>query len=227
MKVKPLLILFSIVFLLMCYATFMNSLQLIRFVSPLVVILLASHLVLETKLKGRYHKRIMTGLICAWIGDLFAIFHPGQIPYSAAALCLGIVFYIRAFALDYKSNPELKIPYFLGIAIGLALICSGFFFYLQPTLGAYQFPVLMYVVIMLFFSIMAINRYGRVNIYSFKLSLASVFLFMCSNGVLAFNHFVLPIPNAATLCVASYMAAQCLMVYAAISRKLVTTETEI
>ncbi|WP_443947583.1 lysoplasmalogenase [Pedobacter sp. AW1-32] len=224
---KPLLLLFLIISILQCFAEFMDVAILRSITKLLTVPVLATFLILETKLKGRFHKRIMIGLVFAWIADILLTVYPNHFLYPSAALFLNVVFYIRAFSLDYKSNPDFKIPYFLYITIALAVFCSGFFFYLQPNLGPFQFPVLMYLIAMVFLAIMAVNRFGRVNLLSFKFTLAAVFFLLCSNAFLALNSFVYVIPNAATLILATYITAQYLIVAGTIERKLVVTATEI
>jgi uncharacterized membrane protein YhhN len=108
-----------------------------------------------------------------------------------------------------------------------AIFCSGLFFYLQPRLGVMQFPVLMYAIIITFMAIMAVNRYGKVNIFSFKLMLYGALFFLLSDSALAVNKFAQPIPQAGALIMATYMIAQYLMVYGTITRELVVKRTEV
>ncbi|MNR32297.1 YhhN-like protein [compost metagenome] len=147
--------------------------------------------------------------------------------YGLAAFLVCHIFYIRAFILDHKSNPKHRTPYFLWVVGVFAIFCSGLFFYLQPKLGVMQFPVLMYAIIICVMAIMAVNRYGKVNIFSFKLILYGALFFLLSDSVLAVNKFSQPIPQAGVLIMATYMIAQYLIVYGTISRQLVVTRTEV
>lgn len=90
-----------------------------------------------------------------------------------------------------------------------------------------QFPVLMYAIIICVMALMAVNRYGKVNIFSFKLILYGALFFLLSDSVLAVNKFAQPIPQGGALIMATYMIAQYLIVYGTIERKLVVTRTEV
>jgi uncharacterized membrane protein YhhN len=212
------------------YAEYANNIQLRNFSKPLIVVVLLAWLYLSTNLKGRFHKRIFTGLIFALAGDIFLMLQtnrPVFFIYGLIAFLLCHIFYIRAFTLDHKSNPNYKNPYFLWAVGAFAIFCSGLFFYLQPRLGVMQFPVLMYAIIITFMAIMAVNRYGKVNIFSFKLMLYGALFFLLSDSALAVNKFAQPIPQAGALIMATYMIAQYLMVYGTITRELVVKRTEV
>jgi uncharacterized membrane protein YhhN len=230
MKTKLFSILFFAVFILQLYAEYSNDNYLRNFTKPLITIVLMIWLFLSTKLKGRFHKRILTGLVFAFAGDVLLMMqaeNANLFMYGLIAFLLCHIFYIRAFTLDHKSNPNFKNPYFLWAVGAFAIFCSGLFFYLQPNLGAMQFPVLMYAIIITLMAIMAVNRYGKVNIFSFKLILYGALFFLLSDSVLAVNKFSTPIAQGGSLIMASYMIAQYLIVYGTIERKLVITKTEI
>jgi uncharacterized membrane protein YhhN len=230
MKTKLFSFIFFLVFVIQLYAEYANNIQLRNFSKPLIVVVLLAWLYLSTNLKGRFHKRIFTGLIFALAGDIFLMLQtnrPVFFIYGLIAFLLCHIFYIRAFTLDHKSNPNYKNPYFLWAVGAFAIFCSGLFFYLQPRLGVMQFPVLMYAIIITFMVIMAVNRYGKVNIFSFKLMLYGALFFLLSDSALAVNKFAQPIPQAGALIMATYMIAQYLMVYGTITRELVVKRTEV
>lgn len=230
MKTKLFSIIFAIVFIIQLYAETVGNIQLRNFSKPLIVITLLAWLYLSTNLKGRFHKRIFTGLIFALAGDIFLMLQTGRsgfFIYGLIAFLLCHIFYIRAFILDHKSNPSLKNGFFLWVVGALIIFCVGLFFYLQPFLGAMQFAVLFYAIIITFMAIMAVNRYGKVNIFSYKLIVYGALFFLLSDSALAVNKFALPIPQAGVLIMATYMIAQYLIVYGTVERKLVVTKTEI
>ncbi|WP_316844864.1 lysoplasmalogenase [Pedobacter psychrodurus] len=230
MKTKLFSFIFFLVFVIQLYAEYANNAELRNFSKPLIVVVLLAWLCLSTSLKGRFHKRIFTGLIFALAGDILLMLQSGRpnfFMYGLIAFLLCHIFYIRAFTLDHKSNPSHKTPYFLWAVGAFAIFCSGLFFYLQPNLGALQFPVLMYAIIICVMALMAVNRYGKVNIFSFKLILYGALFFLLSDSALAVNKFAQPIPQSGALIMATYMIAQYLIVYGTISRKLVVTRTEV
>ncbi|WP_293783509.1 lysoplasmalogenase [uncultured Pedobacter sp.] len=229
MKTKLFSFIFFLVFVIQLYTEYTNHIQL-RFVKLLIAAVLLIWLYVGTNLRGRFHKRIFTGLIFAWIGDILLMFQNDKTSffvYGLIAFVVCHIFYIRAFTLDHKSNPNHKTPYFLWVVGAFAIFCSGLFFYLQPKLGPMQFPVLMYAIIVTVMAIMAFNRYGKVNIFSFKLIFYGALFFLLSDSILAINKFAQPIPQGGALVMATYMIAQYLMVYGTISRQLVVTRTEV
>jgi len=229
MKTKIYSLIFFTVFFLQLYAEYAADMHLINFSKPLIVFVLMIWL-LHENLRGRFRKRILAGLVFAWIGDILLLFqydYPSFFMYGLIAFLLCHIFYIRAFILDHKSNPLQKNPYFLW-AVGLfAIFCSGLFFYLQPKLGPMQFPVLLYAIIISLMGIMAVNRYGKVNVLSFKLILYGAMLFLFSDAVLAYAKFAQPFNQSGALIMSAYMLAQYLIVYGTVERKLVVSRTEI
>lgn len=230
MQTKLFNTLFLSILIVQVYAQYIGNFLLINFSKLLFITTLLIWLYLKTRLKGRFHKRIVTGLIFALAGEIFfSLQHRNTnfFSFGLIAFLLCYLFYIRAFILDHKSNPDYKNPYILWVTGALAIYCSGLFFYMQPHLQAIQFPILMYAIIITFMAIMAFNRYGKVNLYSFKLILTGTLFLILSNSVLAINMLVQPIPQSEILIVASYLIAQYFIVYGTISRKLVVTQTEI
>ncbi|MDN3588247.1 lysoplasmalogenase [Pedobacter aquatilis] len=230
MKTKIFSFIFVVIYVIQLYAETSGNIQIRNFSKPLIVITLLFWLYSATNLKGKFHKRIFTGLVFALAGDVFLMLQSGKpsyFIYGLVAFLLCHIFYIRAFTLDHKSNPNYKSPFFLWAVGALIIFCVGLFFYLQPFLGAMQFAVLFYAIIITFMAIMAVNRYGKVNFFSYKLILYGALFFLLSDSALAVNKFAFPIPQAGVLIMATYMIAQYLIVYGTIERKLVVTKTEI
>jgi len=230
MKTKLFSFIFAIVFIVQLYAETAGNMFLLQFSKPLIVMSLMAWLYSSTNLKGRFHKRIFTGLIFALAGDVLLMLQAGRptfFIYGLIAFLLCHIFYIRAFTLDHRSNPKHRTPYFLWIVGVFAIFCSGLFFYLQPKLGVMQFPVLMYAIIITVMALMAVNRYGKVNIFSFKLILYGALFFLLSDSVLAINKFTQTIPQGGVLIMATYMIAQYLIVYGTVVRELVVKRTAV
>lgn len=230
MKTKLFALAFAVVYILQVYAETTGDLFIRNITKPFIAISLLVWLCVATKLKGRFHKRIFTGLLFALAGDIFLMLQsnrPGYFIYGLVAFLLCHIFYIRAFILDHKSNPLVKIPFFLWSVGALFIFCIGLFFYLQPFLGSMQFAVLVYAIIITVMAIMALNRYGKVNIFSYKLILFGALFFLLSDTVLAVNKYAQPIPQSGVLIMASYMIAQYLIVYGTVVRELVVKRTAI
>ncbi len=230
MKTKLYSFIFFLVFIVQLYAEYTDNIPLRYFSKPLIVVVLLLWLYVSTDLKGRFHKRIFTGLLFACAGDILLMLQNGRTGYfifGLIAFLMCHIFYIRAYTLDHKSNPGHKTPYFLWAVGAFAIFCSGLFFYLQPHLGPMQFPVLMYAIIICIMTLMAVNRYGKVNISSFKLVLYGSLFFLLSDSILAVNKFANPIPQSGALIMATYMIAQYLIVYGTIERELIVKRTAV
>lgn len=206
------------------YAEYINRNSLRVITKPLIVIILLAWIFLATKLSTPFYKSVFTGLTFAWIGDVLLMMQQGNSSFfifGLIAFLLCHIFYIRAFALDFKSKPAQKNPFLIWAIIVFTAFCAGLFIYLKPHLGNMQIPVLIYVIIISIMAMMAVSRFGRVNLFSFEIIFYGAVLFLFSDSMLAYNKFVEPLPNAGLVIMASYMLAQYLIVLGTIEREKV------
>lgn len=230
MKNKLYSSLFAILTLIALYADYIANDRLLALAKPLAMLLLLVWLYQSAKLHGKFHKQIFIGLSFAFVGDVYAAFATNSdyiltVVFFAQFICY--LFYIRAFTLDHKSNPKQKNSYFIWAVIGFTLFCGGIFFYIQPQLGSLQPAALVFSLIVCFMAIMAVNRYGKVNLLSFKMIFYAALFFLFANTVWAINEFTTPIVESSALIIAGYFIAQYLLVYGTIVRKLLVTRTEV
>ena len=222
-KTKLFSFIFLIVFITQLYAESTDNTDLRYFSKPLIVLVLLAWIFAATKLAKPFHKRIFAGLVFAFVGDVLLLMqqsNPSFFIYGLVAFLLCHIFYISAFTLDYKSKPAQKNPFLLWAVIVFAAFCAGLFFYLQPHLGAMQFPVLIYAVVISVMAIMAVSRYGRVNPFSFEIIFYGAVFFLFSDSMLAYNKFVEPLPHAGLVIMASYMLAQYFIVLGSVGSVL-------
>lgn len=221
-KNKLFSILYLFIFLIQLYAEY-NTNNTLRILSkPLIVIVLLCWIYSSTRLSTSFHKSIFSGLIFAWIGDILLMLQSGNSSFFISGLIAFLIchiFYIRAFTLDYLLAPKQKNPYFIIGIIVFAIFCAALFIYLEPHLGAMQVPVLIYAIIISIMAMMAVSRFGRVNLFSFEIIFYGAVLFLFSDSMLAYNKFVAPLPNAGLVIMASYMLAQYLIVLGSIERR--------
>ncbi|PST82941.1 lysoplasmalogenase [Pedobacter yulinensis] len=195
---------------------------------PLIVVLLLVWLVVETGLKGRFQKVMLLGLLAALAGDILLLF-PGD-PFFLAGLSAFLIChlcYIRAFRLDYLSDPSQPNPYFMPALASFGILCAALMIFLNAYLGNMRLPVLAYAFVISWMGVMAVNRYGRVNAGSFRLGLAGAVLFVASDALLAIQKFAHPFPSAELPIMGAYMLAQYLLVNGAMVRRLKVTRTPI
>jgi uncharacterized membrane protein YhhN len=216
-------LLFALIFVLQITTGFFNTGCLAFFIKPSLVLSLLIFLSLSTKLKGRFHKRLFTGLIFALAGDILLIcaaHDEAYFTFGLATFLLCHIFYISAFYLDFKSAPELD-KRGARIAILLcAILATGFYFFLRPYLGIMKLPVMIYILVVSMMMMMASFRNHRVNASSFKLVLFGAVCFLVSDGILAYNKFIQPVGYAGVWITATYMIAQYLITVGAVERKL-------
>ncbi|TKC57735.1 lysoplasmalogenase [Pedobacter hiemivivus] len=219
-------IIFGLIFILQLTFSGNSSGNLAYFIKPCIVLSLLIMLYVSTGLKGRFHKRLFTGLIFALAGDVLLMYTAKGESYflfGLAAFLLGHIFYISAFYLDFKSAPELD-KKGARIAILLCAIAAiGYYFYLRPHLGIMKLPVMIYVFVISMMMMMACFRNLRVNSSSFKLIFFGALVFLLSDSILAYNKFVQPIDHADAWIMATYMIAQYLITIGAVERKLIQT----
>lgn len=222
---------FNIVFLVIVISQLSSiyfGYSLLHVISKVLITLsLMVILVLKTKLKGRFHKRIFTGLIFAMMGDIFLLFDTNTSYFMAGltSFLIGHLCYISAFYLDFRSAPELdKRGARIAIITGVVLSYASYF-WLRPTLGPLRLPVLVYIFVITLMMMMAAFRNKRVNSLSFNLILTGAFCFMASDALLAGSRFGHAFPSVDTLVMLSYMIAQYLIIVGATERKLLAHDT--
>ncbi len=189
------------------------------FTKPLIAFSLFALLVYHTSLKGRFSKRIGMGLLFGLIGDVLLMFNDFFI-YGLISFLIGHVMYMMAFYLDYKLNKGINKEYTKNAVIGFfffsILLCGGLWSYL----GDMKIPVIIYAAAISLMGIMAFNRFGRVNSLSFKLIAVGALLFVISDAFLAINRFMYGFRFSGIVIMATYMAAQYLITFGTIERKI-------
>lgn len=217
-------LLFALIFIVQLVVEFNQLASIDYIIKPLIVISLLFFLAYETKLKGRFHKRLFTGLCFALAGDLLLMFvwkEPAYFTYGLIAFLLCHVFYIAAFYLDFRSAPELDKRGARIAILFCAIVCTSFYFLIRPHLGAMKLPVMAYVLVISMMMMMAAFRNQRVNAGSFNLILAGAICFVVSDAILAYDKFVKGFDFSGFLVIATYMVAQYLIIAGGVTRKLV------
>ncbi len=214
---------FLIVFIVQLYAEYQN-IGLLRFVSkPLITIVLMAWVYRSASMKDRFHSKIFAGLAFAFAGDVLLLFqgiNPMFFIFGLIAFLLCHIFYIAAFAVDFRAASQNKNPFLIWAGVVFAAFCISFFIYLKPHLGALQFPVLIYAMIISCMAVMAVSRFGMVNVFSFEMVFYGAIFFLLSDSMLAYNKFVEPLPLAGLVIMSSYMIAQYLIVLGSLTRKI-------
>jgi len=214
---------YALVFILVLLAQFKQWSLLNEIATPFITVTLLLLLSSVTKLKGRFHQRLFTGLVFALTGNTLILMqnhHQSYFLYGVIALLICAVFYISAFYLDFRSAQELDKRGAKIAIFSTAILCIAFYLFLRPHLGALKLPVIIYVLLMGMMMMMAAFRNQRVNSTSFKLVLAGVLFFVLSGALLACRYFVNPFKYADAYIVSTYMIAQYLIILGGTKRAL-------
>lgn len=223
-------VVYAVLFTLALVAVNQSWPKVVHAVKPCMCLLSLVFLCLSTKLAGRFHQRIFTGLVFALAGDTLLML----IPYNPSYLMLGIgaflcchLFYIGAFYLDFRSAPELdKVGARIAIAV-CALLFPLFYLYLRPHLPVLKLPVLLCVLIGAMLTMMAVFRRKRVNQISFQLIFGGVVFLLITDALMAQVHFIGLFSRAELWISTFYLIAQYLLVTGAAERKLIYTQTPV
>lgn len=186
----------------------------------LLMPLLAFYLYTSSKdVKG--YKFIFLALFFSWWGDIFLMFPRNEQDPNAKLLfiaglvsfLIGHLNYIVHFIKEVKpkvkvtvivEKPYLVLPFLLYVFLLLKL--------LYPTLGSMKIPVTVYGIVITFMLMTAFNRKNLVNSKSFYLVFTGAMFFIFSDSCIAINLFCKPFELARIVIMATYVAAQLLIV---------------
>jgi uncharacterized membrane protein YhhN len=173
---------------------------------PLATIaILATALTRPALPSARYRALISAGLVCSLAGDVLLmlpadLFMQGLVAFLLAHLC-----YIRAFA----THGGARAPRWWLLPI--AVFGVGMLAVLRPGVGGMLVPVACYVAVILVMFWQAAGRWHVLRSRGAALAGAGAGAFLVSDGALALNRFHAPIPNASTVVLGTYYAAQLLI----------------
>ena len=223
-------LLYALIFILVLYSVYAEWAMLGYILKPFIHISLLAFLFLTTRLRGRFHQRLFTGLVIALTGgSLFMLrnYDPSYFSFGLVSFVLCHLFYISAFYLDFLSAKELdktgaRITIFVS-----ALFFIGAYLYFRPYLGMLKLPVLGYIIVLAVLTMMAAFRNLRVNNGSFIMILAGVMCIVVAACTFAYAYFIRPFYYSELLALGFYMVAQYLIIVGAVERRLVHLQTPV
>ena len=184
---------------------------------PLLMIALLTFYLLGRKEKSSRLSRYMTAaLLFSWFGDILLMLQ-GKIDrifvLGLASFLIAHVFYIFSYKLAVYDEPELINKTFIRTRIAFLLFIGGSLLYLlYPYLGDLLLPVVLYTLVIVTMGIFALIRRGWTVEKSFIMVYSGALLFISSDAMIAINKFMSPIIQARLLIMATYIAAQFLIV---------------
>jgi len=216
------------IFLLLAILTVVNiyantsGLSILRyFTKPLLMPLLIAAYVQGHERKNFFSRLMISGLFFSWLGDIFLLPEDGDGIYFILGLSCFLTTHILYIIYFAKIRPEGKS--FLGqypfLLVFIGVYGAGLLYLLWPTLGALKIPVGVYAIIICSMLIMALWQYKRIPRPASILFITGAAMFVTSDSILAINKFRQATPFAGILIMATYVAAQVLIVLGSLSHQ--------
>ncbi|RMF10876.1 MAG: lysoplasmalogenase [Candidatus Neomarinimicrobiota bacterium] len=177
--------------------------RLLLIYKPLTTVLILLLAWMGGPVTDRYRNLLCLGLICSLAGDIFLLWKDRFFLPGLVSFLLAHILYSLAFLTGRKVRVRgTVIPYLIygGVIYGL----------LFPGLGGLRWPVLGYVLVILFMAWQALERKRwRPEVGSW--AALGALLFVVSDSCLAWNRFRSPLPVAPLLVLGTYYLAQTLL----------------
>jgi len=211
---KQFLIIYSLITALDLCGVVAHSFVLNLVFKPLIVASLLIYL-----FSNGAHKRAgavfaIIGLFLSWIGDGLLIFQEHRPMFfigGLVAFLIAHIFFIIYYLQTSKGKRQRKFGAGYLFIILILAYGIGLCWVMKDDLGDLKIPVFAYATVLTLMNIFALLRYGKVNPVSFWLVMCGALLFACSDGLLALNLFVTPVPFGGILIMITYAAAQYLI----------------
>lgn len=160
----------------------------------------------------------LVALASSFLGDVFLLFDSISNLYFILGLIsflLAHVIYGMIFLNKWNQKPRWNIH-----IITLVLVSYGIllFLYLKGGLGALTYPVVLYVLGILFMAITALRRFQKVTKKSFAFVFTGAIFFVISDSILAIHMFKQEILWSSFLIMVTYALAQYLIVKGILSQ---------
>jgi uncharacterized membrane protein YhhN len=180
--------------------------RLVYVFKPLALLLLIALAALAASTAPPAYKTfILAGLGLSLVGDAFMMLRRKRFEAGLAAFLAAHVCYILAFRSD--TLPRFAVQPLFPLVLVAALILRT----LLPRLGKLKYPVLLYVLVITVMAGLAAGRFIQWGGPRTLAAFAGALLFMASDGLLAFNRFVKPIPRGQLAILGTYFVAQTLI----------------
>ncbi len=184
---------------------------------PLIMIWVAGYFLSNAKqVDKKVVKLALLAFFFSWLGDDFLMFGNkdfiwfllGLMSFLVAQLVY-INLFLRTINLSGKKPFLKKQPYWLILYIAYGLVIYIILFeHLDSIL---KIGVLIYMMVLLSMSVMALNRFGNGHSVSFSLVFAGSVLFVLSDTMIAVDTFLTPFSYSRIFIMVTYIGAQYLI----------------
>lgn len=189
---------------------------------PILIWYLYTTPVSDNPIKGMW--RAYLGLFFSWLGDVLLIgegpnfFLSGMISFITAHVYYSL-FFIQTVPVKKETAGV-----FYKTLIALCVVCGLFFIFLRNALGAYQVPILLYMLFISLMASLAVHTTTNPAYKSFALQTFApgALLFVTSDALLATNKFYAHLPILDLGVMFTYAGAQYFLTKGFISIKKVS-----
>jgi len=184
---------------------------------PLLMIALGLFYLFARNKKFNPLAGLMTGaLVFSWCGDVLLMLqnrYANIFIFGLATFLIAHIFYILVYRkAKFENQGELNPSFVRTRIIFLIFIGSMLIFMLYSNLGEMLIPVILYTGVIITMGIFAVMRRGWTTDKSFIMVYSGALLFIMSDAMIGINRFLNPIVQARLLIMATYIAAQFLIV---------------
>lgn len=149
-------------------------------------------------------------ILLSWLGDI-ALMYQGDTIY----FMIGIGFFLLAqvtyiIVLSKSSNQQLRFDPVK--VLPFVIYGVGLFKFLLPKAGDFQIPIFVYGIVIMIMAATSRLREGDTSKPSYRMALYGSILFVISDSLIAINKFYTELPQAGLMIMATYVAAQFLLV---------------
>ncbi|MDZ7608619.1 MAG: lysoplasmalogenase [Cyclobacteriaceae bacterium] len=159
---------------------------------------------------------VAAALVFSWVGDVLLMYQSRMANlflFGLGAFLVAQVFYIIAYRNAIDHDVQLPMSKFVAFRLVFLIVYGGgLVFILHEKLGDLLIPVAAYTAVIIAMGISAILRKGKTSDSSFVLVYSGALLFIMSDSMIAINRFSHPLVQSGLLIMATYIAAQFLIV---------------
>jgi uncharacterized membrane protein YhhN len=162
----------------------------------------------EQPLKGMW--RAYLGLFFSWVGDVLLIGEGANFFLSGMIAFVTAHVYYSLFFIQTVPVKKETAGVFYKTLIGLTIVCGVLFILLQNALGAYQVPILLYMLFISLMASLAVHTTTNIQYKNFALQtfVPGALLFVTSDALLATNKFYAHLPVLDLAVMLTYAGAQ-------------------
>ena len=182
----------------------------------LMITLLIFYLSTKAEKTSALSMLIVGALVFSWIGDILLMLQvqfADLFIFGLAAFLIAHICYVFGFRKARFDEPgEINLSFVRTRVVFLLLIGGALIYMLYPNLEELLIPVVLYTLVIIAMGISALLRRGWTHDKSFIMVYSGALLFIMSDALLGINKFMNPIVQARLLIMATYIAAQFLII---------------